>query len=148
MTTPAEPTDAELLERLRAADDATWDELRAAADAVAALETPARWAGGRTVDGVLQMPYPEYAPEVDRLIAALAAVSGGMPVFAWPDWPGTTRYRDPALVADAPVTDIPRLLTAIVRSERFSDGSIEGAVRSGLLAAMVERLQRWRTTRD
>jgi hypothetical protein len=35
------------------------------------------------------------------------------------------------------------MLTSILRSERFSDGSIEGALESGLLQTAVARLRRW-----
>jgi len=138
-----DPTDAEVDARFRAADPASWDELWLAADEVTHLAEAARWAGGRTDDGVTQMPYPIYEPAVDRLMAALAAVTGGIVVFAWMDWDGVARYRTPDTVRDAPIADVARLITAIVRSERFSEGSIEGAVQSGLIAAIVERLRRW-----
>jgi hypothetical protein len=137
------PTDDEILDRLRAATDADWTALWAAVDEVAALSAPAQWFGGETRDGVIQMPYPEYDPAVFRLTGALTAITGGMVVFGWMDWDGVARYRDPAAIADAPIADIPRLVTAIVRSERFGDGSLEGAIRSGLLGAIVARLRRW-----
>ena len=76
-------------------------------------------------------------------MAALAKVTGGIVVFGWMDWEGVARYRTPDAVHDAPIADMPRLVTAIVRSERFSEGSIEGAVQSGLVAAIVERLRGW-----
>lgn len=137
------PTDDEILGRLRAAPEPAWEALWTAAAEVAALEEPARWVGGQTVDGVMNLPYPVYDPAVHRLTSALLGVSGGAIVFGWMDWDGLARYRDPAAVAAGPVVDAARLATAIVRSERFGDGNLEGAIRSGLLAAIVERLRRW-----
>jgi hypothetical protein len=140
------PADDEIVVRLRAAPDPAWDDLWAAADAVAALEDPARWEGGQIVDGVMHVPYPIYDPAVHRLTGALLGVTGGPVVFSWMDWDGLQRYRKAAALADAPVADAARLATAIVRSERFGDGNLEGAVQSGLLAAIVERFRRWRET--
>jgi hypothetical protein len=140
---PDDPTDAQIVARLQATSPDTWDELRRAADDVARLTAPARWEGGQTVDGVTRMPYPVYEPAVDRLMAALAAISGGIVVFGWMDWDGVGRYRTADAVREAPIADVPRLVTAIIRSERFSEGSIEGAVESGLVGAIVERLRRW-----
>jgi hypothetical protein len=54
------------------------------------------------------------------------------------------RYQaDPDALADAPVTDAVRLLTAIQRAERFSDGAIEGALERGVMQAALARLRRW-----
>jgi hypothetical protein len=141
---PDEPTDDEIVARLRAASDAQWQAVWDAAGAVADLDAPAHWEGGETVDGVLHLAYPVYDPAVHRLTRALGALSGGLVVFSWPDWEGLARYRTPEAIATAPIADIPRLITAIVRSERFSDGSLEGAIEAGLLAAIVERLRTWR----
>jgi len=143
MRSSPDPTDAEIVERLRDATPETWDALWRAADEVEHLAAPARWDGGQTVGGVTHVPYPVYEPAVDRLMAALAKVTGGIVVFGWMDWEGIARYRTPDAVHDAPIADMPRLVTAIVRSERFSEGSIEGAVQSGLVAAIVERLRGW-----
>ena len=138
-----DPTDDEILARLQSTAPEAWDELWRAAEDVAHVAAPARWEGGQIVDGVTHMPYPVYEPAVDRLMAALAASTGGIIVFRWMDWDGIGRYRTPDTVRDAPIADVPRLVTAIIRSERFSDGSIEGAVESGLVTAIVDRLRRW-----
>ena len=43
----------------------------------------------------------------------------------------------------SPYISTVRLLTAIQRSERFAEGSIEGALTSGLMQAALTRLRRW-----
>ena len=130
--------DAEIRGALARGGDGDWRELWAAVDEVAGLTIYADWerpAG--------QVPFPVYVPAVDRVRRQLGVLGLYVP-FAWPDWEGVVRYRDdPAALADAPVTDAVRLLTAIQRSERFSDGSIEGALESGVMPAALARLRRW-----
>ena len=75
-----------------------------------------------------------------------AAVGGGGWVVAGFDWrswmetvEGRSLSRDPDAVAGATPEQLERLLTAIVRSDRFVEGSIEGAFESGLLARISRR---------
>jgi hypothetical protein len=42
-------------------------------------------------------------------------------------------------VAGATQEELAKLLTAIIRSDRFVEGSLEGAFESGLLAAICRR---------
>ena len=63
--------------------------------------------------------------------------------FDWRTWletpEGTAMRERPEAVADASIEQLARLLTAIVRSDRFVEGSIEGAFESGLLARIARR---------
>ncbi|MEV6323868.1 DUF6508 domain-containing protein [Nocardia sp. NPDC051787] len=43
----------------------------------------------------------------------------------------------------APVADAARMLTAVVRAERFCDGAILAALRDGTLPAALQRLRIW-----
>jgi hypothetical protein len=68
--------------------------------------------------------------------------SGWSRPFDWMAWLKTPRgeeLREPAAVATAAPEELANLLTAIVRSERFSEGSLEGAHESGLLLAIARR---------
>jgi hypothetical protein len=65
--------------------------------------------------------------------------------FAWPDWPDLPRYRDPAELGSAPAADAVRVITAVVRGERFVDGNVDAALRSGVLQAALARLRRWQS---
>ena len=132
--------------------DDDWKALWDAVDALAAETTFAAWTGGdivgtTTVDGeerpVHQMPYPVYSNSVERVRERLG-VLGLMVPFDWMNWEGVPRYiENPAALATAPVGDAVRLLTAIQRAERFGDGNIEGALKSGLMQAALARLRRW-----
>jgi hypothetical protein len=65
--------------------------------------------------------------------------------FDWKHWlatrDGQHLTRHPEAVAAASSDDLGKLLTAIIRSERFGDGQIEGAFESGRLLAIARRAQ-------
>ncbi|HET7026134.1 MAG TPA: DUF6508 domain-containing protein [Candidatus Limnocylindrales bacterium] len=144
MDTNPQVSDEEILVRLEAAPEERWTELGAAADALAALPAVASWDDGRGQDGgVTHMPYVTYDDAVYRLTDALSGVTGGILVFDWGTWGGLERYERGAGLDEAPVTEAARLVTAVVRSERFSEGAIEDAIESGMVGAIVRRLWRW-----
>ncbi len=143
--------DAQIGAALERAGEQDWNALWAAMDALASETTFATWVGGvvetTIVNGkerpVHQVPYPVYSESVERLRHVLGRLGMFVP-FDWMHWDGLRRYRDdPASLSTAPVSDAVRLLTAIQRSERFSDGNIEGALNAGVMQAAVERLRRW-----
>jgi hypothetical protein len=150
---PDDPTDAQIEEGLRAVPADLWNELWKAFDAIDPAGDHTSWEGGQqtgslVVDGVEkpvhQVPYAVYSGELDRLVRAISAAGLIVP-FAWPDWDGIRRYRDGHGLADAPVADAVRMVTAIVRSERFTEGSIGGALAGGTLPAALRRIRRWRS---
>jgi Family of unknown function (DUF6508) len=63
--------------------------------------------------------------------------------FEWQPWlasgPGARLRDDRAAVSEATADDLAKLLTAIIRSDRFVEGSLAGAFESGLLAAIASR---------
>lgn len=148
-----DPTDADIEARLRLVPAQSWDALRAAAAASEREPQQERmtWGGGeqvgtRVVDGlerpVTQMPYAVYSESTQRLIAAVGAVGGVVP-YNWPGWQGLQTYSRGAGLDAAPVADAVRMTTAIIRSDRFCEGSIGGALGDGTLLAAVHRLLRW-----
>jgi hypothetical protein len=143
-----DPPDAVFVAALRAVPDDHWDQLWRAYAEVSNETNHLTWGGGQVdvqiVDGVerpvMHMPYAIYSDAVERLRSALGALT--VP-FAWPQWDGITRYRTGRGMAAAPVADAVRMVTAVIRSERFTDGSIAGAIEDGTLPAALERLRRW-----
>ena len=141
--------DAPFLEALGRATPASWTELWAALDGLDGVEEFATWAGGEVIDTavvdgverpVIQVPYPIYSEAVERLRAAIGGCGLVVP-FDWMQWDGNRRYRGGVGLDGAPVADAVRMVTAVVRSERFGDGSIEGALRDGTLQAALARLR-------
>ena len=96
---------------------------------------PARTdAQGRTI-----MPWYRFSPAADAFLRDAGAL---VEPFDWPAWLQTSdgmRLRDPDAVRDADAADLARLLTAILRSDRFTEGSLAGAHESGLLTAILRR---------
>jgi hypothetical protein len=104
-----------------------------------------RWQGGEAdVAGVMQMPWYDYQPDVDRFVQDMYAAKLVRPVD-WMRWAGTSEAQrlisDPTTIADASHDDLIYLLTTILRGERFSDGEIAGAYERGTLVAIAQRAQ-------
>ena len=132
-------TDASILAALDQARDEDWQALWDAVDALTPETSFATWSGGS--DG--QLPYPMYTQPVEELRERIGRLGIVVP-FDWMKWDGVRRYKDdPAALQSAPVADAVRLVIAILRSERFTDGSIEGALQSGLMQTALARLRRW-----
>jgi hypothetical protein len=93
-------------------------------------------------EGVISLGWYRFSPGAE---AFLADVRGGgwIEVFGWQAWLATPEghalANDRAALAAASADDLRRLLTAIVRSDRFTEGSVAGAYESGLLTAIVRR---------
>jgi hypothetical protein len=124
----------------------TADRLRRLAAHLEAFESPdfifGRWEPARTdADGVMQLGWYEFSHSAESLLADVRA-GGWIQPFDWPAWVATaegSRLSQPDGVASASVQELGQLLTAIVRSDRFSEGSIAGAYESGLLTAILRR---------
>ncbi|NJD26972.1 MAG: hypothetical protein FIA92_01600 [Chloroflexi bacterium] len=105
--------------------------------------TMGRWAGGeRLADGSTSMPYYELGERGEAFLGGIAA-GGWVQPFDWMTWlatpDGQALANDPGRMERATPEDLGHILTAIVRSERFGDGNLEGAVTSGLFLRIVRR---------
>ncbi|MBB6348314.1 O-acetyl-ADP-ribose deacetylase (regulator of RNase III) [Nonomuraea muscovyensis] len=140
----AGPSDEEIAARLAAQPEERWRALFACADALTPADLEVSWRGGQELEpGVIQMPYPVYGEAVQRILGLLGEL-GAVVVFGWPDWVrGNPLWPDGRGLDDAPVADAARLATAIIRGERFSDGTIEQALDRGAFRAVLRRLRRW-----
>jgi len=140
-----DPENEKLRTLLLQATPAARTRLRAALEVVKSLSAEGRpvdaWSPitgeGSTADPLV-LSYPEY-DAVEQLVAALVAVNA-QPVFDWMNWYGSRRYPGGAGLAGAPVADAMRLVTVLVRGERFCDGTIAKALEDGSLLAAAERI--------
>ncbi|MEU1416033.1 DUF6508 domain-containing protein [Streptomyces sp. NPDC005731] len=137
-----EADDRRLLDQLHHADTAVWHEL---ADAFSSLTDEdrrvGRGGGEKLAEGVYRVSYPIYSKALRRAVAALYGVGAVTPEHRWmdhpmPELPSSGRMR-PA--------DAVRASTAIVRGERFCEGTIAEAVKTGLFDAVGESLRLWYT---
>lgn len=140
----------QILEQLRAAPAAAWVRLEAALAALEADPAPMTWDGGdqRTmiVNGeqrvVTAMPYAVYSEAAEEVRRALAG-AGAVFAYDWMSWPHLRAFSGGTGLDEAPVTDAVRLATAVLRSDRFTEGSYGGAIADGTVAAVVRRLLAW-----
>lgn len=93
-------------------------------------------------DGVIQLGWYSFSAEANAFIHD--AYGGGCIIpFDWSTWIATPHGRalaaDPHAIDGAPPGDLLRLLTTLVRSDRFSEGSLAQAFESGVLTAIIRR---------
>jgi hypothetical protein len=125
----------------------TAERLHALADLVPVLESAdadfGHWEAPPPVDGVHRMPYFVLGPTAESFRTAVGRGGWIVVGFDWMTWLGTEEgaaFRDaPESLATASVDDLAKLITAIVRSDRFVEGSLVGAFESGLLARIAQR---------
>ncbi len=96
---------------------------------------------GTAEDGT---PLPRHFAASPTLLEFLQALQDHNWVFEfdWSEWqPVAERYaKNAALLADAGLGTIRKILTTHVRREHFEDGHLAGVVRSGHIAAVLKRL--------
>ncbi|SCF78776.1 DUF6508 domain-containing protein [Streptomyces sp. Ncost-T10-10d] len=135
-----EADDRRLLAQLDRGNADAWRELREALAALTDEDRDVRWSeGGQQPDGTWRMRHPVHSERLRRLVGALPAVGAVTSAYLWQDNP-------PPAVPDGgrlSPADAVRAATAVVRGERFCDGTIAQAVETGLLDAVAESLCAW-----
>ena len=121
------------------------DRLRRLARHLPVLEasgfTFGSWVPSRTDgDGVIHLGWFEPSPDSEAFLADARAF---VTPFDWPVWAaspeGQALLENPVAVQSASAEDLGRLLTTLIRSERFGEGTLESAFRRGMLTAIVRR---------
>ena len=97
--------------------------------------------GGVVVGGVLSVPYWVWHPEVHRFVQCLQDYGWIVP-FAWPSWSEGSRYfESPQLIEETDTETCRKLLTVIVRQDRFVEGNVCSCIKSGLVSKILGRLR-------
>lgn len=102
------------------------------------------WQGGHTdAKGVMHLPWFELSEGARAFVTAAAANGFVTPGFDWGAWsqtPSAVRLmREPEAIQYATADDLARMLTTVVRGDRFTDGTLEWAFESGLIGRIVRR---------
>jgi hypothetical protein len=127
---------------LRQAPRSAWLRLLDAIDVVGLIDEYGSWRGGVAIegdDGVLDMPWVDYVDEVDRLVQALYEVNAVVTF----DSIELDIARQMMTADPANVTDTVRMITTIVRVNRFSEGQLLRSLEDGTLQVLVRRLATW-----
>jgi hypothetical protein len=99
--------------------------------------------GGESINGVVQMPYERELPIVHKFRKSINQL-GVLVSFDWIKW----EYRDVInshKEFNFDTIDIPnkcKLITAIVRSDRFSDGELVSVFESGLILKILQSIDK------
>lgn len=88
-------------------------------------------------------PYYSYGETACALEAACYATGWMLEGFDWPIWKETEEAchlrDDPAYLTNANPEQLARLLTTLIRQDRFCEGAFAEAYECGLLTAIVRR---------
>ena len=118
------------------------DRLNALAEFLPTLESPDFEFGHLVVEpGVF--PYYSFSDDSSRFIHVCNEMKWVIP-FDWSEWkesPEAVRLRaEPSVLEAATPEQLQRLLTVLIRQERFVDGALESAFESGLLVRILRRV--------
>lgn len=97
----------------------------------------------KTEPGVITLPFFTLSNTADAFVRAAHDLEWVRHDFDWPKWMQTTearRLRDKEdALASATSDQLARLLTVVIRQERFCEGSLASAYDSGLLTGILRR---------
>jgi hypothetical protein len=117
-------------------------DLRALVRFLPALEKP-DFEPGEVIESSSHMPYILYSETVSEFIHAADKHGWVRRGFNWPEWARTAEARrlreDGPGLARATKDQLVRLLTTILRQDRFSEGALLHAFESGLMLRIVRR---------
>lgn len=123
--------------------------LEALAKFLPAMEAPDFYAGRITADstqnGVRQMPHAHHAPITIQFHQAAYENGWVLRDFDWMEWVSSEEAQSllasEEAIGRASASQLMKLVTVHVRSERFSEGALLRAFESGLILAIVRRAQ-------
>ena len=97
-----------------------------------------------TRDADASTPHDELTPEALVFVDAVRR-AGWVSPFDWASWAQTAEGQDllgdPCNIASASPDQIAKVLTVVIRGERFSEGTLSAAFESGLLLAVIRRAE-------
>ena len=93
--------------------------------------------------GLITMPSSSLSPEAKAFNKMIYQEGWVLDGFEWPEWAQTDEFKDlfskPEALGKASADQLAKLLTALVRKERFCEGTMASACSDGLLARITER---------
>ncbi|GIW20847.1 MAG: hypothetical protein KatS3mg065_1143 [Chloroflexota bacterium] len=91
---------------------------------------------------MIEMPSFRYSSAISRFVDEMYRL-GWVVRFDWPHWAASPEGRrllsDPEAIGSASAEDLARIITTIVREERFSEGALADAFDRGVLTAVARR---------
>ena len=105
--------------------------------------------GGEEVEtGTFIMPWFSHSELTSRFLEVAYRDGWVRPDFDWPAWemtPEARRLRDDrGALEQATVLELARLLTVVIRSDHLGEGFLAEALESGLVTAVLRRVEQLR----
>ncbi len=93
--------------------------------------------------GLLMLPMANLSPGATAFVQTCYDDNWIRPDIDWPKWiegdEAESLLSNPALIAKSSIDQLEHILTALVRSDRFSEGALAHAYQRGILTAVVVR---------
>ncbi len=99
------------------------------------------WKGGEKKDHHMTMPYVSYSSQTKTFMHLLYEVKF-LVVFDWAKWEeGKEILSDFTKIATVDLLTLRMLMTALLRNDRFCEGSFLSAIENGRIAAVLQQLK-------
>jgi hypothetical protein len=135
-------TDDEILRAMAVQPSEDWRRLFALMEQLATADEQVRWQEPQQDGDVVVLGYPTYSSAVLEICSLLYEMHMVV-AFDWMSWDGLRRFAGGRGLDDVSAAEAVRLTTAIVRGERFCDGTITLALKDGSFIAALHRVRRW-----
>lgn len=98
--------------------------------------------GEQLPDGSMTMLYWSSNEIVDQFYNAVHEINI-IPVFNWADWKEGDKYLNDAQLdyGSLDIVTLCKLLTAIIRADRFSDGYLIGMFKNGVILKVIKAIE-------
>ena len=120
-----------------------WEELFKLNEQLKQASSFGKMKGGEKIEeNVSTFPYLEQS-KLTRQFVRFLYDKNMLPSFDWPDWQEgkeLLRQKDPNF-ANLDTITLCKLLTAIIRTDRFSDGTLVGMMKEGVIQRIVDGIQ-------
>jgi hypothetical protein len=140
---PPIPEDVDVVSPQPPAHELRWDRVLAWQDRLATDQHGAWVPSERQPDGTFILGYATLSTTASSFVQTLYDEKV-VASFDWGDWMkvrGRQLCDDPQQLAACSLADCRRLLTAIVRGERFTEGALLSALESGLIDRILGRVR-------
>ena len=98
--------------------------------------------------GTFTMPWFSHSELTSRFLEVAYRDGWVRPDFDWTEWAETPEARrlrdDRRALEQATVLDLARLLTVVIGSDKFDEGALAEALESGLVTAVLRRVEQLR----
>ena len=103
-----------------------------------------KWCGGEEIGhGVIEDHYFQFGDSAAALIEMCYEFGWVLHSFKWSEWMHSTEAQElrdrPEKLAEASPDQLAKLLTVLVRQDRFCEGNLAAAYQSGLILGILHR---------